>query len=525
MNVGTEVHKVVRKLTPKSNRVRFTAAQALRATLLVSVLLNVLFIPINVTPSLALAAASQSVNVWWPSNGAHVQGTQPFKAMVEGLDVASYDMYWQVDGGGLVQMDNNSTDYPHKEAQVDLSGWSWHGSGPYTVTFVAKQGGAVIAQSDIQLYIDNGLPANQSVPAQSAPATQTTQTAPVTQTASTPATQPAASTLVIQSSKDPSKKLSIDVSGLNVTSVSDLSLSLQSTATTQTVNQALVPAPAASGLYVDPNSNAAKQAAAWRTSRPADASKMDTLASQPTAAWFGGWNSNIQGDAAQYVDAAAAAGKTALLVAYNIPNRDCGGYSSGGAATKDDYLNWIGGMARGIGGRSASVILEPDALPGLDCLSPADQDARMSMLASAVSILKANGNTRVYLDAGNSTWKSAADMAPRLQRAGINQADGFSLNVSGFEPTDTTVSFGEQLSSLVGGKHFVIDTSRNGNGSNGQWCNPAGRAIGNKPTLQTGNSLVDAFLWVKTPGESDGTCNGGPSAGTWWPEYALSLVP
>ena len=34
---------------------------------------------------------------------------------------------------------------------------------------------------------------------------------------------------------------------------------------------------------------------------------------------------------------------------------------------------------------------------------------------------------------------------------------------------------------------------------------------------------MDAYLWVKTPGESDGTCNGGPRAGQWWPEYALGL--
>jgi endoglucanase len=35
---------------------------------------------------------------------------------------------------------------------------------------------------------------------------------------------------------------------------------------------------------------------------------------------------------------------------------------------------------------------------------------------------------------------------------------------------------------------------------------------------------VDGLLWIKAPGESDGSCNGGPSAGTWWPEYALGLA-
>ena len=37
-------------------------------------------------------------------------------------------------------------------------------------------------------------------------------------------------------------------------------------------------------------------------------------------------------------------------------------------------------------------------------------------------------------------------------------------------------------------------------------------------------ALADALLWVKAPGESDGSCNGGPSAGTWWTEYALGLA-
>ena len=221
---------------------------------------------------------------------------------------------------------------------------------------------------------------------------------------------------------------------------------------------------------------------------------------------------------------ASSAGKVAVLVAYNIPDRDCGGYSQGGANNSSDYINWIGAFARGIGDRSAVVILEPDALAGLDCLSSSDQSAREQMLSSAVSVLKSNSNTKVYLDAGNPTWQSTQTMATRLEAANINQADGFSLNVSNFQTTDANVSYGEAISQQVGGKHFVIDTSRNGNGSNGQWCNPAGAHIGNTPTTQTGNSLVDAFLWVKIPGESDGTCNGGPAAGTWWPQYALSLV-
>jgi cellulase/cellobiase CelA1 len=33
-----------------------------------------------------------------------------------------------------------------------------------------------------------------------------------------------------------------------------------------------------------------------------------------------------------------------------------------------------------------------------------------------------------------------------------------------------------------------------------------------------------SYFWIKRPGESDGTCNGGPPAGQWWADYALGLA-
>jgi cellulase/cellobiase CelA1 len=36
--------------------------------------------------------------------------------------------------------------------------------------------------------------------------------------------------------------------------------------------------------------------------------------------------------------------------------------------------------------------------------------------------------------------------------------------------------------------------------------------------------LAGMKSWIKTPGRSDGTCDGGPPAGTWWPSYALALA-
>src|SRR5207247_940068 len=125
-----------------------------------------------------------------------------------------------------------------------------------------------------------------------------------------------------------------------------------------------------------------------------------------------------------------------------------------------------------------------------------------------------------------SHWQSASTMATRLNGAGIANANGFSLNVSNFYYTSEQVTYGNVLSALVDGKHYVVDTSRNGLGSAGDnlWCNPAGRALGERPTTATGSALADAYLWIKVPGESDGSCNGNPAAGTWMPEYALGLA-
>lgn len=423
-------------------------------------MLFVLFFTLRgaLTPSHAHAAGG--TNVWWPKDGVSVQGLQPFKAMVEGVSIEQYEMYWQVDGGTLTWMQNNYQDYPHKEASVDLSGWHWRGSGPYTITFVAKQYGTIISQQSVRITIPQ-------------PEQPTVQKQVVV--------LPAPTTAVPAVAQEPA-------------------------------------------LYVNPNSPAAAQAAAWRSSRPQDAAAMDVLAHTPTANWFGNWNSNVYQDVHTVVRTAAAQGATPVLVAYDIPGRDCGSYSAGGSQSISQYQSWIQSFAQGIGNDAAIVVLEPDALAQLACLSDADQSARLSLLSFAITTLKGNAHTKVYLDAGHAGWIDVNTMVARLKRANVEKADGFSLNVSNFDSTANSLSYGRQISAFTGGAHFIVDTSRNGNGANGQWCNPTGRAIGQLPTTHTGTALVDAYLWVKTPGESDGWCNGGPGAGQWWSEYALTLV-
>ncbi|GIF12916.1 glycoside hydrolase family 6 protein [Actinoplanes teichomyceticus] len=280
-------------------------------------------------------------------------------------------------------------------------------------------------------------------------------------------------------------------------------------------------------LYRDPNTAAAR----WVAANPNDSRAAvirDRIASQPASRWFANYNSTIGSEVSSYVSAANAAGQIPVLTAYAIPNRDCGGASAGGAPDLTAYQNWINAVAGGLGNRTVLVILEPDSIALQTCLSAGELAARNAALASATRTLKAaNPNAKVYLDAGHSTWNSAAEQANRLVAAGVADADGFYTNVSNFNPTSAETAYGRAIISAlngrgVTGKHQVVDTSRNG-GAAGDWCGDdnTDRRIGTYPTTATGDSAVDAFLWVKPPGEADG-CR--YTAGSFQPDLAYSLA-
>ena len=271
----------------------------------------------------------------------------------------------------------------------------------------------------------------------------------------------------------------------------------------------------------------------WRATRPADAAALDKIARQPVASWMGNWNPNIALDVETRVLFPTRAGGLPVMILYNLPFRDCGLYSKGGAGSVAGYRKWIDGVARGIGSRRAVVVLEPDGLPQMsDCLDAKKRQERIDMIRYAVDTLTALPGAAVYIDAGHSAWMPAAEIAPLLVAAGIAKTDGFSLNVSNYQWTADLLKYGHDISARVGGKHFIIDTGRNGNGpptgfapkDERNWCNPDGRVLGVPPTTNTGDPLCDAFFWLKPPGESDGTCNKGPAAGAWWPQKALEMA-
>ncbi len=257
------------------------------------------------------------------------------------------------------------------------------------------------------------------------------------------------------------------------------------------------------------------------------------LASQAQGVWFGNWNTDPGHDVASVVAAASLQQSVPILVAYNIPSRDCGGDSGSSMTSAGEYESWISSFASGIGDKKVVVILEPDALSQLKnngCLNTAQQAERIQLLNYAVKTLQQNApKAAVYLDAGhdqqNGNGIAAPDMAQRLTEAGVANAAGFALNVSNYDTTDSNTAYGQQISKLIGNKHFVIDTSRNGRGpdANFDWCNPADRGAGS-PSQGFGTGLIDGYLWAQNPGSSDGACNGAPSAGVFSAPIACTLA-
>jgi endoglucanase len=284
------------------------------------------------------------------------------------------------------------------------------------------------------------------------------------------------------------------------------------------------------GLFVDPESNARREAAEAREDGDEERARLfDHIGDHSQADWFGDWYGTDQVRSAVHarVSEITDAGALPVLVLYAIPIRDCGNYSGGGLPSSEAYLEWVDEVAAGIGARSAAVVLEPDSLALMDCLSDAQREQRLATLREAVSILT-EGDVAVYLDGGHSHWHPAGEMADRLRAAGVDRARGFALNVSNFRWTDAELAYGRAVSDRLGGSRFVVDTSRNGRGPHpdDEWCNPSGRGLGPTPrTDDTGDPRADALLWIKRPGESDGECGRDePEAGAWWPEYALALA-
>jgi endoglucanase len=289
---------------------------------------------------------------------------------------------------------------------------------------------------------------------------------------------------------------------------------------------ATAPASAAdSEFYVNPNTSAA----VWVEENPNDPRAdviRDRIASVAQATWFTQYNpAEVRDDVDAVVSAADAQGQTPILVVYNIPGRDCGNHSGGGAPSHDAYRAWVDEVAAGLEGRSATIVLEPDALPLVSgCSDPSE--LLDSMAHAGKALMEGSSEARVYFDIGHSAWLDPQEAADLLNGADIaNSAHGVATNTSNYNWTDDEVAFAEAVIAATGvpGLGAVIDTSRNGNGpaADGEWCDPPGRMIGRPSSTDTGNPLVDAFIWTKLPGEADGCI---APAGQFVPQAAYDMA-
>ncbi|WP_341717446.1 glycoside hydrolase family 6 protein [Micromonospora sp. FIMYZ51] len=308
----------------------------------------------------------------------------------------------------------------------------------------------------------------------------------------------------------------------------------QSPTETSSAGRSAAPLPPV--FYVDPGGAAGWQVTEWeREGRAEEAATLRRISTRPTARWLVGDSETVTEEVSDFLAGAKRSGQTPVLVTHNLPERDCGRQGSGGAESAEAYQDWIRRVARGVQGRPVMVIMEPGAVPDAVDRCVDDVEERLGLLRDAVAVLSSTGSAQVYLDAGHPAWIKDTDrLAAALGQAGVADADGFALNVANFIGTPQNVSYGHRISDALGGTAtFVIDTSRNGKGpypretvrSAPSWCNPPGRALGADPTTDTGLDRVDALLWIKYPGESDGACRPGePESGVWWPEYALGLA-
>jgi endoglucanase len=262
------------------------------------------------------------------------------------------------------------------------------------------------------------------------------------------------------------------------------------------------------------------------------------IADQPSVSRFGNFSWPNATVAVARVLARAQVeqpGTIPMLTTYRIVDGACKTHGDS-PAREASYERFIDGLAQGIGTYRAVLFLEQDALITTPCLSRHGLAVRMAELNYAINTLKAHcPHLVIYLDAGAADAVPAKPMAKLLLRAGVKKIQGFFLDATHFDWTSKEIRFGEEISRLTGGKHFVVSTGESGRGplvpanrvkdGNEVLCNPPGRGLGPKPTTDTGYPNVDAFAWLDNPGGSSGPCRpGAPQAGAYWPAYALMLV-
>lgn len=222
-----------------------------------------------------------------------------------------------------------------------------------------------------------------------------------------------------------------------------------------------------------------------------------------------------------------------LLSTYFIEHNDqCATMSPAAQAVFKRQVNeFVAGVAR----YPTVIFVEEDAVDTSGCLSRAGLAVRKRMLSYEVGAIAKIPHAVAYLDGGTEDGNSARFAAGILNAAGIGRIRGFFLNATHHNWTSKEIAFGETISRLTHGAHFIVNTASNGRGplrnphpsrqGVEDLCNPPGRGLGPKPTTTTGFALVDAFEWTSVPGKSGGVCHpGDPPGGVFGVNLALALA-
>ncbi|KAF1979835.1 cellulase [Bimuria novae-zelandiae CBS 107.79] len=239
------------------------------------------------------------------------------------------------------------------------------------------------------------------------------------------------------------------------------------------------------------------------------------------------------------------------LVIYDLPGRDCAAKASNGELAvgelpkyKSEYIDVIAGILKEHPNQAFALIIEPDSLPNLVTninLQTCQQSKQGYEDGVAYALKTLNlPNVVMYVDAGHGGWlgwndnlkPGAEELAKVYKAAGSpSQVRGISTNIAGWNAFDLTPGefsgtsdaqynkaqneklyvqlFGDALKTAGHPNHAIVDTGRNAvtglREAWGNWCNVNGAGFGVRPTSDTGDERVDAFVWGKPGGESDGT--------------------
>ncbi len=295
-------------------------------------------------------------------------------------------------------------------------------------------------------------------------------------------------------------------------------------------------------FYVDPDSDSAQAQAQYANSNPTWSAMLGEIASEPDAHRFYMWNmgNQVEGRVAHYLEGTQVQqpGTTVMLSTYSLIHKHCGWTAT--PAIERRYDGFIKAVAQGIGNFHVVFFLELDSLITAPCLSHHQLAIRDAELKYAISVLNADPHVLVYLDGGAADAAGPRRQARYLLGAGVRQTAGFFLNSTHFDWTSKEIHYGQRISQLTGGAHFIVNTGENGRGpliphnrvlhGNEVLCNPPGRGLGpltlsDDVAQQTNYADNDALLWFSNPGGSGGQCvPGAPPSGVFWPAYAVMLA-